>query len=416
MKKKDKIILNLSALDYGGAGKFALDFHQLLLQGGYQSHMIVKESKTDEIGITQYNTTRFDNPVGKLSRKIRKISWTAKLLRYDYHFYNKYERYSVVSAKKIIELLPAAPDVIFLHWVTDFINAKLIADLKQLTNAKIYWLLIDNAPLTGGCHYPWQCKGFEQDCSSCPAINSLSHQLIAKKNMAFKQKHIPSDVGLITFSNTDYERSKRSTLFGNKQVIKWLAYVDDRRFKPGNRQAARSHFGLTDDKKIILFGAHSLSDKRKGMALLIEAITQLKNANVHLLIAGTALMMNESLPATYTGYLSEQELIIAYQAADMFVCPSLEDSGPIMINQSLMCGTPVVAFDTGVAQDIVISYQTGYKVLESTALSLANGIDNLLELDNEAMYAMSERCRVLAVNSYSRNIAVNRLNNLIDNA
>jgi len=416
LKKKGKIILNLSALDYGGAGKFALDFHHLLLQGGYQSHMVVKESKTNETGITQYNTTRFDNPIGKLSRKIRKISWAAKLLRYDYHFYNKYERYSIASAKKIIKLLPATPDVILLYWVTDFINAKLIADLKQLTNAKIYWLLIDNAPLTGGCHYPWQCKGFEKDCSSCPAINSLSHQWIARKNMAFKLKHIPSDVGLITFSNTDYERSKRSTLFGNKQVIKWLAYVDDSRFKPGNKQSARSHFGVPDGKKIILFGAHSISDKRKGMALLTEAITQLKDTNVHLLIAGTSSIMAESSPVTYTGYLSEYELIIAYQAADMFVCPSLEDSGPIMINQSLMCGTPVVAFDTGVAQDIVISYETGYRVLESTALGLANGIDNLLALDSEAMYAMSERCRMLAVNSYSRHVAVNRLNNLIDNA
>jgi glycosyltransferase involved in cell wall biosynthesis len=57
--------------------------------------------------------------------------------------------------------------------------------------------------------------------------------------------------------------------------------------------------------------------------------------------------------STMLGYLSYEDLAKAYNAADVFVCPSIEDSGPSMINQSALCGTPIVAFEMGVAFDLV---------------------------------------------------------------
>jgi len=68
--------------------------------------------------------------------------------------------------------LPRYPNAIFIYWASGFINAKLIHDLATKTKARIYILMIDNAPITGGCHYPWECKGYENDCSNCPAIQS----------------------------------------------------------------------------------------------------------------------------------------------------------------------------------------------------------------------------------------------------
>ena len=53
---------------------------------------------------------------------------------------------------------------------------------------------------------------------------------------------------------------------------------------------------------------------------------------------------------------------------------SIEDSGPMMINESIMCGTPVVCFDMGVARDLVHTGRTGYRAALRDSSDLAFGI------------------------------------------
>jgi glycosyltransferase involved in cell wall biosynthesis len=406
-------ILNLSALDYGGAGKFSVDFHRLLIGDGAQSFLIVKESKTTGDHIVQYRDTRFDNSFNKLLRRIYKKKLTNDVFTYDYYFYNKYERYTVVSAKKILALLPSNPDVIFIHWVTDFVNAKVVNELKKLTNAKIFWLLIDNAPLTGGCHYPWSCQGFTTDCTNCPAILSGDYKWVAAKNLAFKKKYLPDDMGVIAFSESDYQRARKSALFRNRPINKFMGFVDETLFKPANKTEVRRILRIPEDKKVLFFGASSLIEKRKGMQLLLEALAMILWDDLYLLIAGSSTTLGDSESMKYLGYLSEEELIMAYQAADVFVCPSIEDSGPMMINQSLMCGTPVVAFNTGVAQDLVINGKTGYRADLGDTFDMARGIKEILALDSVDYGKLSSECRALAVKMCSRATLLMNIKNLV---
>ena len=81
-----------------------------------------------------------------------------------------------------------------------------------------------------------------------------------------------------------------------------------------------------------------------------------------------------SIPVKQVGMLNESGLIRAYQAADVFISPSIEDSGPLMVNQAMMCGTPVVAFKTGVALDLIDGYETGYAADLKDSKELSDGI------------------------------------------
>jgi glycosyltransferase involved in cell wall biosynthesis len=413
VRNKYPVILNLSAVDYGGAGKFSVDFHRLLISDGAESYLIVKESKAIGDHIIQYRDTRFNNAFHKLLRRINKRKLTDKLFTYDYYFYNKYERYTVVSARKILALMPSSPDVIFIHWATDFINAKVISELNKLTDAKIFCLLIDNAPLTGGCHYPWNCLGFTTDCSNCPAILSDDYKRVAAKNLAFKMKYLPDDMGVIAFSESDYGRTRKSALFRNRPVVKFMGFVDETLFKPGDKAEVRNGLGIPAEKKVLFFGASSLSEKRKGMQLLLEALSMMKQDDLYLLIAGSSTILEDNRNTKYLGYLSENELIRAYQSADVFICPSIEDSGPMMINQSLMCGTPVVAFNTGVAQDLVINGKTGYRAAVGDTNDLTRGIKEILALDIVNHGKLSSACRALALKMCSRDAMLTNIKNLI---
>ena len=91
--------------------------------------------------------------------------------------------------------------------------------------------------------------------------------------------------------------------------------------------------------------------------------------------------------------VGDVSLACAYQAADVFVHASIEDSGPMMINESLLCGTPVVSFEMGVAVDLVHTDRTGYLARLKDEQDMATGLLRILELNNEALLAMREHCR-----------------------
>lgn len=83
--------------------------------------------------------------------------------------------------------------------------------------------------------------------------------------------------------------------------------------------------------------------------------------------------------------------------ADVFVCPTLADGGPMMVRQSLMCGTPVVAFPVGVSTLLVESGTTGYLAEYGKAEDLARGIDAICDMSKEEYTNMVQTCRKIGV-------------------
>lgn len=412
----DKLILNISAVINGGAGNYALQNHRLLLKLGYNSYLIIKTNTGKVIDhVITYPDLKWKRVIPKIQRMIcKKI---LKAFRFDekYLFYNKIERINCYSASTILKLLPRKPDVIFIYWVSGFVNAKLLSDLSKLTKAKIYVLLIDNAPLTGGCHYPWDCKGYQEECLSCPAIYNKFLKKLANRNLQFKKKNNPKDITLIAATQSDFYRTKSSSLFKDTECIKITEVVDNELFKPSdNKKDLKKYFGIDENKKVLLIGATFLNERRKGMAELIQALQFVNNNEIFILVAGTTDLGTIEIDHKYIGYLSEDELIKAYQAAHLFVCPSLEDSGPLMINQAIMCGTPVVAFNMGSATDLVRTGETGYLARHKDTADLAKGINYIISL-NELEYAkMSENCRSLAMKLFSTPVFNEQIEKLLN--
>ena len=156
------------------------------------------------------------------------------------------------------------------------------------------------------------------------------------------------------------------------------------------------------DKKIVFFGSSHLDEPRKGMSVLIDALIKVKNQNVFYVVAGGETLYQHADNMKVVGYLTEDELIEMYQMSDMFVCPSLADAGPMMVNQSLMCGLPVVSFPVGVSVDLVRTGDTGYLARFNDSDDLAKGIDYILSLSNEDYSVISRNCREQALQMYAK--------------
>jgi len=211
-------------------------------------------------------------------------------------------------------------------------------------------------------------------------------------------------------------------LFKEKAMDKILLSVDPMVFNFVPKDAAKKKYGIPENKKVIFFGSAFLNERRKGMKYLIDALkkmrehTEINKENILLLIAGNDFeLIKSEIPFEYRylGLLANnEELAEAFQASDIYVCPSIEDSGPMMINQAIMCGIPSVTYNMGVAMDLVINGSTGYRAKLMDTDDLALGITNLLKLDNSTYELYSKNCRQLALNSFTPEVQIEKFEKL----
>jgi glycosyltransferase involved in cell wall biosynthesis len=344
-----------------------------------------------------------------------------------YEFFEFKENKKFYRTNKLLRKAGLKPDVIIVLFAKKFINTKNIYELFSKTQAQIYWLMYDMAALTGGCHYAWECKRYQLSCGSCPGLFSTNPNDITFKNIQYKKSFIDNtDVQIITASEWQYKQAVSSSLFKNKLIHKILISADPHIFRPVDKAVARKKLGITANKKVILFGSIDLTTIRKGMSYLIESLgifkDKIKNTNIEndilLLIAGREIDgIKESLPFEYhyLGILDNTfGIASAYQLADVFICPSIEDSGPTMINQSVMSGTPVISFEMGVALDLVISGKSGYIAKIKDSEDMAQGLYNILTLSEDKYKQLSINCREFALKVCSPEVQMKSFENLFN--
>jgi len=408
-------VLIISSSSAETSGIVAFNLNENLNTFGHNSRLLTLFDNSGLKNVINYHNsvswflTSYYGRVGnKLKRTFLKGDEVKRNPRY--HILDMREDKIRFPSTDILKKIPFTPDVIIALFTHQFVNTENLYDLSFRFNAPVLWYLMDMGPMTGGCHYAWDCIGYINSCGTCPGLYSLEKEDFSHDNLLFKQRFVER-MHVIVISASEWldRQVRRSALFREKPLYKILLSCDPEIFKPTDKEAVRKVLNIPLDKRIIFFGSVRLNVERKGMACLIEALNILRQRltdtplsnSVHCLVAGEkseSLFREMALPFTYVGTLkNEQELSLAYQAADLFVCPSIEDSGPSMINQAIMTGTPVVAFNMGVAPDLVHTGFTGYRAELKDCADLANGICSIIDLPMPAHHFMSQSCRKLGI-------------------
>ena len=197
-------------------------------------------------------------------------------------------------------------------------------------------------------------------------------------------------------------QAKQSALLSGHPITSIPNPIDTRLYKPGNKEEARKHLGLPLDKRIILFVSQRVTDERKGMSYLTDAIARLAKEepetarqSVVAILGGHAeeLEGKLALPVYPLGYVSDEHKIVEiYNAVDVFVLPSVEDNLPNTIMEAMACGVPCVGFKTGGIPEEIDHLKTGYVAKQCDADDLMKGIKWVLdEADHEALRQASVR-------------------------
>ena len=413
-------ILHLSTFDIGGAGVAAYRIHKNLAARGVDSKMLVLSKHTEDVSVIPLVMPNYFVRAYRVAlRMLLKIRSNP-----DYYFQDQTKSASRKGIN-ILEEIDFKPDLIVAHWVSNFVSLKDLYQIHSRTNIPVIWYLMDMAPLTGGCHYAWDCVGYINQCGNCPALYSSNARDMSSENWRKKYDCIQRmDITVVSCTGWLMDQAENAKLYKGKRKEKIMLGVDADVFKPCSRADARKMLDLPVNKKILFVGSQSMKVRRKGMKYFLEAVRILENneaVNKDDIIIVTAgdITAKKSLSSTvfkhiHLGFLNESELVRAYQAADVFVCPSIEDSGPMMINESIMCGTPVVAFEMGVSVDLVHTNVTGYRATLMDSNDLARGILQVLNLDLIDAQKMSSECRDIGVRLSSDEVQANGFKRLFD--
>ena len=308
---------------------------------------------------------------------------------------------------KVLKKIPNNTDIIVYIFCVDFLNDEEIFIINEKKNIPIIRIMIDMAEITGGCHFAWDCEGYLKNCGNCPGLFSKDPNDLTYQNLFLKKKYInKTNLNIVAASNQQFRQLKQSSAYANVNKFKVLLPTTESIFYNQNKVKSKVFFNLPLDKKIILFGAVTTSEKRKGGEELIEALAYLKANypkkiidNLHLIIAGNSLISASGLDGfnyTTLGYLSYEQLAKAYNAADFYLCTSIQDSGPSMINQSLSCGTPVISFDIGVSRDLILNNKTGLIVEYKNTKKFAEAISNMVKKSRIELKEMENNCLLIA--------------------
>jgi len=381
-----------------GAGRAAYRLHRALLDSGVDSRMVVFRKDFDDDTVHGF-LKNYVNP-GQGRDYQRLVNWGRFIIRKIIRelrlgFLKPLNLFTLnmpfVGFRDIAPHLQSV-DFICLHSIESFLASGLIRRIQKATRAPIIWNVVDSEPLTGGCHFNDGCERFTHECGHCPQLAHPGAGDSSFRTLRRKQHDLRGlPIYFVAGSSWARDHIRKSALFKNRRVESVLLSVDDKFRFQIPRDMARAVVGLPAGKKIVLFGCFNIDEERKGGRYLVEALwllaaeKSLAGALENIVLAtvgGKSGFEKHQLPFEWIDMgkiLDDRVMALVFKAADVYACPSVDDYGPMMINESITCGTPVVAFRSGVAPDIIIADDIGYIACRRDAADFKNGLLHCLQ-------------------------------------
>lgn len=398
-----KNILIIVTQDHGGAGEAMFKLAKMLNQE-HNVALLVKEKTKQEAFVYLYSDSRYKIYKKLIATKVKLFFKKVQLFEEKYSFYSLDEDKKNISAEKVIKTIGFVPDFIFSGWTAAFMNSTDLFKLQQFTNAKVYNITVDMNHFTGGCHYSWDCTKYINGCDDqCPALIIHNNKRIALKNFHKKFQNVSGgNFKIIAGSGWTLNQAKNSKIYRDQQIIYNInSLIDTQLMNNACRKFAKRVFGFDTNSFTILVGCKDARDPRKGFDYLVEGlnilsrdINEINSRKIKILIVTDKVDKSfyESIPfeIQFIDFIKDYRLLsLLYQAADIFVNTSIEDSGPMMVCEALACGTPVVGFDMGIVHNMVINDFNGYKAILRDCTDLAKGIDKVYNLSKEEYFNYS---------------------------
>lgn len=391
----------------GGAAIAAFRHNEALNRAGISSSMLVAEKTTHTPSVHQPTGYKHCIVFRNYFQRYYPLLWLYKEHPYALWSFNN------IGYDLAREECVRSADVIILHWINGgFLSVKGVERLLKL-GKPVIWFMHDMWPLTGGCHYSFECTKYMTHCGACNMFHDhAGHNKMRDLSYIQHQRKLSKwgkypNLIIVAPSHWLARCAQHSALFGSLRIHVAPNVIDTTKYRPHSASACRDLLGLPRDKKIILFVADQVQAVYKGWPYLQSALQHLDKETTECLVLGNCdqkfISDNVPLKTHFTGLLKDDySMILAYNAADVLVTPSLADNFPNVLLESLSCGTPAVGFDVGGIPDLIVHKETGYLVRYQDAGDLGRGINWVLTEADSAKLSVQSRAHIETQCSYEK--------------
>ncbi|OKH17250.1 glycosyltransferase family 4 protein [[Limnothrix rosea] IAM M-220] len=393
-------VLQINSCDVsGGASIAGYRLHQGLHKKGVDSKILVGQKQGDDRHVNQINKRRYIN------KALSRISASFGL-----HYLSIPDTWQI---KK--HAFYQTADILNLHNLHgEYFNylalSALTADIPAVYTLHDMW------SFTGHCAYSFNCERWQSGCGNCPNLNTYPAVKIDNTYFEWRLKkwiYEKSNLTIVTPSQWLKKQTEKSIL--HKKKIYYIPNgIPTNVFQPLDAQVCRNVLDLPQDKYILAVAAQNLKDYRKGSDLLQDALKQLPKSlkkEICLLILGSqseSFGEDLDIQKISLGYVSGDRLkAIFYSAADLFICPTRADNLPLVLQEAMACGVPLVSFNVGGVPELVRPEITGYLANPENSEDLCKGIVQLLK-DKTLRKQISQHCRHIAETEYSIELQAQR--------
>ena len=309
-------------------------------------------------------------------------------------------------------------DIIHLHWINQGMLS--LKDIRMILTSgkKVVWTMHDIWSATAICHLTLDCRHFETGCQYCRLLpgggseDDLSAKVWKQKQQMLEGQHVT----FVACSQWLAGEAQKSALLQGQRILHIPNPIDTRIYHPLDQQKARQELGLPTDQHLILFASQRATNPYKGMQYLAEACQllvsqypEMKDNTAVVVLGGHAEEVTTSLPfKSYPlGYVNdEQRIVKVYNAADVFVLPSLSENLPNTIMEAMACGIPSIGFHIGGIPEEIDHLENGYVATYRDAADLAKGIRWVL--DESSKEDVKSACLRKVAHNYSQQSVAQR--------
>lgn len=331
------------------------------------------------------------------------ILWGTRLNWFIHHFLYKItglqDIFSHIDTKLLIQVLKREkPNIIHFNIINDQnTNIPMLVKYANKHNIPIIWTMHDCRAFTGRCAYfdEINCSKWKDGCGNCPQ----------------KELYMPT---WIDSSHKEWKIRKRwHTAFEHLTIVTpsiWLSqFVNQSFFKGTTTKVIYNGISLDNfstKKNINIKKQHNIKDEihvilgvsanwefRKGIKYFIDLSNIITDKYKIVLIGNMPFSIKENLTSNIL-YIEQttnvQELAAWYQAASVFVNPTLADNFPTTNIEALASGTPVITFKTGGSIE-AIDEHTGIIVEKKDANLIFNAIERICNSTNDFTEEMCKK-------------------------
>ncbi|MDR1236178.1 MAG: glycosyltransferase, partial [Holosporaceae bacterium] len=262
------------------------------------------------------------------------------------------------------------------------------------------------------CIHHFDCEKWKTGCGDCPYPDkpfAINFDDTALQFELKKQAVQNSQIAAIVASGWMEDKIKQSPIWSGKKIYKIPFGINQNIFKPADIKEAKKKMEIDPVDRVLFF--RSDESPYKGLNILKQTLSSLpRNEKISILTVGEKGLLYEfaeKYKIKEFGWISDdKKLAELYQACDLFLMPSEQETFGMMAVEAMSCGKTVVALDGNTALPNTINAPEC-----GTAVSVKDFPTEIQRLLNnrEEMIGRGEKSLQYAKQNYNKDIYVKRI-------